>query len=152
MELEQILSRQGYVCIPFEMTVTNHLEVITRINGEQGVFLIDTGASSTCIGIDRIERFHLNSEDSEIKAAGAGATDMETAVSTGNRIEIGSWSANDQQIVLFDLGHVNHALEAHDAQVVDGIIGSDLLDNGKAIIDYSTHHIYLLTAMEESAA
>lgn len=148
MSLDQILSEQGYIRIPFDMTVTNHLEVRVRINGETGTFLIDTGASSTCIGIDRIERFHLSSEDSEIKAAGAGATDMETAVSTDNNIEIGKWSAAGQQIVLFDLSHVNQALEAHDAQTVDGIIGSDLLDNCKAVIDYNTHHIYLFADQE----
>lgn len=150
MSLGEILLRQGYISIPFEMTGTNHLEIEARINGEPGIFLIDTGASSTCIGIDRLERFHLNSEDSEIKAAGAGATDMETAVSTDNTIEIGTWSAAGQQIVLFDLGHVNQALEAHEAQTVDGIIGSDLLDNSKAIIDYNTHHIYLLADKDDA--
>lgn len=150
MSLGEILLRQGYISIPFEMTGTNHLEIEARINGEPGIFLIDTGASSTCIGIDRLERFHLNSEDSEIKAAGAGATDMETAVSTDNTIEIGTWSAAGQQIVLFDLGHVNQALEAHEAQTVDGIIGSDLLDNSKAIIDYNTHHIYLLADQDDA--
>ena len=44
------------------------------------VFILDSGASNTCVGIEWITYFNLEAEDSEIKAAGAGASAMETQV------------------------------------------------------------------------
>jgi len=127
------------------MTVTNHFEVEATINGTKGRFILDTGASNTCIGTDKVDFFNLTSEISEIKAAGAGATDMETLISTNNTIQLGTWKKQRQKIVLFDLVHVNQALTHHEAQAIDGIIGADLLKKGKAIIDYNKKVLYLKT-------
>ena len=81
--------------------------------------------------------------DSEAKAAGAGATDMETQKSENNNLQIGAWQTNKSHLVLFDLTHVNTALTQHDEQEVHGIIGADVLDMGKAIIDYDKLYLYL---------
>ena len=47
--------------------------------------------------------------------------------------------------MLLDLSHVNTALTEHHAEAVDGIIGADILEKGKAIIDYNKHILYLRT-------
>ena len=125
------------------LTATNHFEVTATINGVKGRFILDTGASNTCIGLDKIEFFKLNSKDSKIKAAGAGATEMLTKLSTKNVIEIGKWYKQKQKIVLFDLVHVNQALTSHQAMPVDGIIGADILKKGRAVIDYHKKRLYL---------
>jgi hypothetical protein len=39
--------------------------------------------------------------------------------------------------------HVNEALIQYKTKPVDGIIGADVLLNGKAIIDYCNHCLYL---------
>ena len=93
--------------------------------------------------MDKIEHFKLISEESVIKAAGAGATNMETLVSKSNTINLNSWEFHNLEIVLFDLKHVNEALTAHNAEPVDGIIGADILKKSKAIIDYGKKCIYL---------
>ena len=46
-------------------------------------------------------------------------------------------------IVLFDMSFINKTLKEHGATSVNGIIGSDLLKKGKAIIDYSENKLYL---------
>lgn len=143
--LKKTLTRKGYILVPLVLTGTNHFEVEAKINGISGRFILDTGASNTCIGFDRIEAFHLTSEESDIKAAGAGATNMTTLISTHNTIKMGSWKKNKIKIVLFDLVHVNEALTAHKALPVDGIIGADLLRKAKAIIDYRKKRLYLLS-------
>lgn len=125
------------------MTATNHLEINAKINGVKGRFILDTGASNTCIGFDKIEVFKLTSEASEIKAAGAGATNMETLIASKNKIQIGDWKKKKLKIVLFDLVHVNEALTAHNALPVDGIIGADVLKKAKAVIDYGKRCVYL---------
>lgn len=141
--LKKHLKAKNYIKIPLVLTETNHFEVEAKINGISGRFILDTGASNTCIGMDKIEFFNLISETSEIKAAGAGATEMETLVSNKNKVQIGKWKKNKQKIVLFDLVHVNEALTAHKALPVDGIIGADILKKGKAIIDYDKKQLYL---------
>lgn len=141
--LKKFLRNKKYTKIPLVYTETNHLEITARINGVTGRFILDTGASNTCVGFDKIAFFKLTSKESEIKASGAGATNMETLISTKNKIEIGNWQKKKLKIVLFDLVHVNEALTAHKALPVDGIIGADVLKKAKAIIDYDKNCVYL---------
>ena len=143
MNLKNILLRKGFVKIKLKKIVTNHLELKAKINGVKGRFILDTGASNSCVGLDLIEHFNLISEESEIKAAGAGATDMETQKSENNTLQIGKWVTNKSHLVLFDLTHVNTALTQHNAEKVHGIIGADILQMGKALIDYDKNVLYL---------
>jgi len=143
LSLKKFLKNKNYIRVPLVFTATNHFEIVAKINGISGRFILDTGASNTCIGLDKIEFFNLISKESEVKAAGAGATNMETLISTKNNIEIGKWSKRKQKIVLFDLTHVNEALITHKALPVDGIIGADVLKKAKAIIDYNKSFVYL---------
>ncbi len=143
LSLKKFLKNKNYIRVPLVFTATNHFEIVAKINGISGRFILDTGASNTCIGLDKIEFFNLISKESKIKAAGAGATNMETLISTKNNIEIGKWNKSKQKIVLFDLTHVNEALTTHKALPVDGIIGADVLKKAKAIIDYKNSFVYL---------
>ena len=141
--LKKFLRSKDYIKIPLTFTQTNHFELTASINGVTGKFILDTGASNTCVGMDKIEFFEMISEATDIKAAGAGATEMETLISSSNKIQIGEWTKKKQKAVVFDLSHVNHALLAHNALPVDGIIGADILKKGKAIIDYNKKCLYL---------
>ena len=141
--MNYFLKKKNYVYLPLILTATDHFEINAKINSIKGRFILDTGASNTCIGIDRIEHFNLVSQESKIKAAGAGATNMETLISKKNLIDLQSWQFKKLKIVLFDLKHVNEALVAHNAKPVDGIIGADILKKSKAIIDYDKKCIYL---------
>lgn len=141
--LKKILVKKGYIKIPLTLTPTNHFEINATINGIEGRFILDTGASNTCIGLDKIETFKLTSKASKIKAAGAGAINMETLISTKNNMSIGDWNTKKVKIVLFDLSHVNTALTSHSAEPVDGIVGADILKKADAIIDYKKVCVYL---------
>ncbi len=141
--LKKFLESKDYHWVPLVFTATNHLEVAAKINGITGRFILDTGASNTCVGLDKIAFFGLVSEETQIKAAGAGATEMETMISPKNSLEIGEWKKKKLKIVLFDLVHVNEALSAHQALPVDGIIGADVLKKSRAVIDYNKMRLYL---------
>ena len=141
--LQEFLGKQGYLKIKLKLTKTNHFEVKATINGNKGLFILDTGASSSCVGFEAIETFGLKVKDSEIKAAGAGATNMLTQISKKNKLKIGRWKNEKTALILFDLTHVNTALTNHNAKPVDGIIGADILKKGKAIIDYEKKYLYL---------
>ncbi len=141
--LRKFLIQKEYHRIKLVFTKTNHFEVKATLNGIEGNFIVDTGASNSCVGFEAVEKFGLFAQDSDVKAAGAGATDMLTQLSQKNSIQIGSWLRNRVSLVLFDLNHVNAALIAHQAEPVDGIIGADILKRGKAIIDYERICLYL---------
>ncbi len=141
--LREFLVEKGYTRIRLFPTLTQHLEITAKINGEKGSFILDTGASNSCIDFTFAEHFKLNSEESEVLAAGAGATDMRTELSKGNSIKIGTWKREDINLVLFDLSHVNTALENHNTPAVHGILGADILNLGKGIIDYQYTCLYL---------
>ncbi|MCL7764978.1 retroviral-like aspartic protease family protein [Polaribacter sp. Z014] len=141
--IEKILKKKKFVKIKLKRIATNHLELKAIINGVKGRFILDTGASNSCVGLDMITHFNLEAEESETKAAGAGATDMETLQSDNNSLKIGDWKTKKCHLVLFDLSHVNTALTQHKAKEVHGIIGADVLQKGKAFIDYHQKVLYL---------
>lgn len=123
--------------------LTGHYLFSASVNSVPGKFILDTGASTSCIGFDEGERFSLISEDSLIKAAGAGAVNMETMISRNNTFSIKNWKTRDMDFVLFDLSHVNEALRQVEEMAVDGIIGADFLKHHRAIIDYGRNCLYV---------
>ena len=143
MTLQDFLLLQGYSKTKLKFTKSNHFEIKAILNGIKGTFILDTGASNSCIGFDSVKTFNLSVEDSDVKAAGAGAVDMDTQLSKKNIITIGKWKKDKIALILFNLTHVNTALSKHNSDPVDGIIGADILKKGNAIIDYKKKYLYL---------
>jgi len=141
--LRKFLLDKGYKRIKLNRINTNHYEVKAKINGIEGSFILDTGASTSCVGFEAIKIFNLKAKESKIKAAGAGAVNMETQISKSNKIRIGQWTKKRVALILFNLDHVNTALTQHEAEPVHGIIGADILQRGKAVIDYDKNCLYL---------
>ena len=141
--LKKVLKKKKYQKIKLKKMITNHLEVKAEINGIKGRFILDTGASNSCVSFDLKEHFKIISEKSEIKAAGAGSIDIETQKSHNNSLKIGKWKTRNCDLVVFDLSYVNTALTQQNAKEIQGIIGADILETGKALIDYDKKHLYL---------
>ena len=141
--LPYLLKKENYKKIKFKVSKTQHLLIKAKINGVKGNFILDTGASNSCIGFESIELFLLEAKKSKTQASGAGATGMLTQIAVGNKLQLGNWKHRDFDLVIFDLSHVNEALVQHKAKPVDGIIGADVLLKGKGIIDYYNHCLYL---------
>lgn len=140
---QETLKKEGYKKLNFKVSKTQHLLIKATINGIKGNFILDTGASNSCVGFESIELFQLNVSESSTKASGAGATGMHTQLSKNNTLQLGRWKNSDFSLIVFDLSHVNSALIEHKAKPVHGIIGADILLQGKAIIDYFNHCLYL---------
>jgi predicted aspartyl protease len=141
--LHDILKKSNYKKLNFKVSKTQHLLIKAKINGITGNFILDTGASNSCVGFDGIDYFNLTVGKSKTKASGAGATGMFTQLAKNNSLKIGRWKTTEFHLVIFDMTHVNQALQQHKAKPVHGIIGADILLEGKAIIDYYNHCLYL---------
>ncbi|WP_269221594.1 retropepsin-like aspartic protease [Flavobacterium sp. IMCC34518] len=141
--LHKKLKKANYKKVKFRITKTQHLLVKATINGVKGNFILDTGASNSCVGFESIEHFVLDAKKSKTKASGAGATGMLTQTSSNNILQLGKWSNKKLDLIIFDLSHVNEALNHYKVKSVHGIIGADVLMKGKGIIDYFNHYLYL---------
>ncbi len=143
MQLRKFLEDQGFYRIPLKKLATGHYLFSAKINNVSGDFILDTGASTSCVGFIDSEHFLLISEESIIKAAGAGAINMETMLSRKNEFAINHWAINNMDFVLFDLSHVNEALSQVSEGPVHGIIGADFLKQYRAVIDYGRNCFYV---------
>jgi hypothetical protein len=141
--LHEKLKKADYKKVKFKITKTQHLLIKAKINGVKGNFILDTGASNSCVGFESIEYFSLVAKKSKTKASGAGATGMLTQTSSNNKLKLNNWKTKDFDLVIFDLSHVNEALNHYKVKPVHGIIGADILLKGKGIIDYFNHCLYL---------
>ena len=143
MELKEFLDARGYSKIKLKLLKSNHFELKAKINGVKGRFILDTGASNTLVHTSNDHQFNLIAEPSDVKLTGAGSSDLESMISKKNTVQIGKWQHQRTVIVLFNLTHVNSGLSTLNIEPVNGIIGTDLLKKGKAIIDYEKKYLYL---------
>lgn len=141
--LKDFLEDKNYTFVKMEVLPTNHLALEIKLNGVKAKFILDTGASSSCVDLAAMESFGIYSADGTIQAAGAGDGDMQGEISKGNSLRIGSWKWKNMDVVLLDLSHVNHALTREGLEPILGIIGADVLQRSKAIIDYKKHRLFL---------
>jgi len=77
------------VSISFQRLRTNHIQVKAEINDEKGVFIIDTGASNSCIDLKVCEIFKIKYELSEEKASSATDQISKTMISKKNKFKSG---------------------------------------------------------------
>ena len=141
--LYQFLRKRGYGRVRLLTLPTNHYVVNATLNGTGGRFILDTGASTTCVSTELATHFHLNPKPSEEKASSASSNELETELAHNNELLIGPWSSKRRSVVLFDMQAVNNALQKNHIETVDGIIGADILQSVNAIIDYKNDWLYL---------
>lgn len=140
--LRHFLEKDGFNRTYLQKLNTGHYKLDLQVNGVRGSFIMDSGASSSCIGVHARDKFGLESHESDVTAAGAGATGMEASVSNETLLRIGDRGYRKVVFVLFDLSHVNQALDSVGERTVDGILGADLLKRIRAVIDYGRNALY----------
>ena len=127
----------------FIITETNHLIISCKINGVEGKFIIDSGASHSCIETNLSSKFKLKSSLYQEKANSATNTISKMHLSKKNIFQIEELLYEDFNVFLFDMSHINKSLTNHAIEKIDGIIGGDVLKKFKAIIDYNKKNIIL---------
>lgn len=142
MELRELMASKNYTRIPLKKLATGHYKISAKINAVAGDFIVDTGASSTCVALSYASLFNLKHKISPVKAAGAGASGMDTYLSTKNSFIVNNKLIKNIPLILFDLSHVNNALTEVNEPIIHGIIGADLLKKCRAIIDYGRNCMY----------
>jgi predicted aspartyl protease len=115
-----------------------HLQVKIKINGKPANAILDTGASQTVFDKTRIGNF-LNEEkigEHERLSTGLGTTSMQSQQVTLKKIAIGKLQIPNYHGVILDLSHVNQTYTQIGLDEIDAVVGSDLLEKYKGVIDY----------------
>ena len=140
--LNKFLENTGYVRVKLDFLKTNHYAFEAKINGVNGKFILDTGASNSCICSSLENNFNIISKETIEKATSATSEISNTKISKNNTIQIGKWE-NKITLITFDMSHINYALNEKKIDSVSGIIGADILKKSKAILDYNLNNLYL---------
>ena len=136
------LKSVGYISVRLKLLKTNHYLLKACINGVEGKFILDSGASSSCICLSLENKFKIDSKENKIKASSATSNMEDTRFSKSNAIKIRKWRSKIS-LVSIDMTHINKVLNEKETESVDGIIGADVLKKSKAVIDYESNKLYL---------
>jgi len=140
--LNKFLKTSGYCSVKLIFLETKHYLIEAKVNSVNGRFILDTGASNSCICTSLEDKFKVISKDSKEKASSANSEMTHTKISKRNIIQIDKWE-DKINLITFDMNHINNALSQKKVPTIDGILGADILKKSKAILDYKSNKLYL---------
>lgn len=122
-----------------------HLSMNVKVNGKNANMIVDTGASKTVFDKSRINRFVKEEKfaDNEQLSTGLGTNSMESQVVKMKKVELGKLKLENYSAVVLDLSHVNVTYEKLGLKAVDGVLGSDVFELYKAVIDFGKRKMTL---------
>jgi len=122
-----------------------HLKVKILVNGMEASMILDTGASRTVFDETRIANFVDREllEEQERLSSGLGTNTMISKKATLDNLQLGELEIADYPATVLDLTHVNSSYETLDLDPVDGVLGGDILNDYKAVINYESKQLTL---------
>ena len=140
--LNKFLKSKGYSSVKLIFLVTKHYLIEAKVNGIDGTFILDTGASNSCICTSLEDKFKVISKESKEKASSANSEMTNTKISKSNIIQIGKWE-DKINLISFDMNHINNALSQKKISPIDGILGADILKKSNSILDYKSNKLFI---------
>ena len=129
--------------IDFRIISTSHIIIEAFVNNVKGLFIIDTGASHSCIDINKSEKFKLEYKVSNENASSATQEIHETFISNNNVIKFKNIKSINYDFILFNMSHIHKTILEKDEIEIDGIVGADFLIKHRSIIDFELNKILL---------
>ncbi len=117
-----------------------HVSINVKINGQDVLLILDTGASRTVFDINRIGKYVDNPafQINEQLSTGLGTNSMESNIFQMDSFIIGEMQLQNYETVAIDMKHINQTYEILDMPPIDGVLGGDILMDFNAKIDYKT--------------
>mgnify|MGYP001012741732 FL=1 len=122
-----------------------HLLVEVVVFGQSFNVVLDTGASKTVFDKTVIEKHMKNAElmSSELLSTGLGTNSMESHTIVLPVLQIGKFKLKTFEAAVLDLSTISHAYSSLNLPPVIGVLGGDILQRYKAIINYKKLHLKL---------
>src|SRR5690606_11798788 len=104
-----------------------------------------TGASKTAVDRELLAELlpQEGFEEVERLSTGLGTNSMQCYKATIAELRVGDIIIRDFEVAVLDLSHINQAYKSLGFGQVLGVIGSDLLQEYKALIDYESRTLTL---------
>lgn len=134
----------GFTAVPLREVSSGHHLVEASLNGQAGSFVLDTGANATVLDVAYAERFGVSGLPSGFGGAvgvGGGGRANQAGIES---LRIGSVTVRQSRIVTTDLGQLLRVMDRLTGRTVYGIIGQDVLQEHRAIIDVARPMLYLM--------
>ena len=124
-----------------------HIKVTIKVNGKEANMILDTGASRSVFDETRIAGFVDDNviEEQDRLSSGLGTNTMTSKKVTIEKLQLGEIKIVKYDATILDLMHVNQSYEKLELEPVDGILGGDILNDYKAVIDYAKKELILLS-------
>ena len=115
-----------------------HLLMKIHINRKVANMIVDTGASKTVFDQKKIKKYVTEKkfDTHDNLSIGLGSNKIKSKLTTLKTIKIGDLKIKNYDTVLLDLTHVNQSYEQLGIKQIDGILGSDLLEEYKGVINF----------------
>ena len=129
--------------IPLEVVALQegsyHVFLKMKVNKKSIRVLLDTGASKTVLDKTFVEE---KCKSQKTETIGQSTSSLHSTVSESNityikEIQLDQVKLKNYLVAVIDLTHVNQTYEGVGKKPIFGIVGSDILMERKAIIDYS---------------
>ena len=129
--------------IPLEVVAIQegsyHVFLKMKVNKKSIRVLLDTGASKTVLDKTFVEE---KCKSQKTETIGQSTSSLHSTVSESNityikEIQLDQVKLKNYLVAVIDLTHVNQTYEGVGKKPIFGIVGSDILMERKAIIDYS---------------
>ena len=150
--------RAGFVRVPIEADRRGYLTVPCTIRGRPGRLLLDTGAFLTGVDDDAAKSLALDVAPSRLTARGLDGKVQPVELAQINDLKIGGVAIEPQKFVVLDvfgrkralrsftgINHREYYAPLHIApgDTVFGLLGNELLDQRRAIIDLGSMSVFL---------
>ena len=122
-----------------------HPFITAKINSTYIRLLLDTGASRTTLDYATISNLQndLKIIENEILATGLGSTEVVNYTTVIDKLQLGALIIPNFNCALIDLTQVNNSYQLMGLPPIAGVLGSDILVNYKAIINYQSKQLVL---------
>ena len=84
LTLNKFLKDSGSISVKLNFLKTKHYSITATINGKSGKFILDTGASNSCICTSLEKKFNIISKETIEKASSATSEISNTKISKNN--------------------------------------------------------------------
>lgn len=143
MSLSSFLRDAGYCRVSLNRTSVGHFEASGTLSGHPVRVLIDTGASNTVVHLATAREFGLDTGAPGSTGGGAGGSNLEVYQVSGAELRVGAALVHPEVLYAMDLEHCNAALAQKGGSPVQLILGVDVYDAHRAVIDYASKSLFL---------
>lgn len=119
-----------------------------EVNGTAGNFLIDTGATQSCLVIPFAAKVAATENPTEKKWVTSGTGRVQLAQSKVNSLRVGNLTLRDSKVLLVADGNVN--VVHHTKQIVplDGLLGENIFRKFRAVLDFAERTVVFFSPGE----